>query len=218
MIMEEIELVVAPLDTQPRGDAFNLILKEKYGDRFLPVIIGLPEGRLIVIEQNHIALKRPFAHDVLIQLCEKTDATIQKVVIDGYKDGIFYVHIHLLRDGEPLLLDSRVSDAVVIALKVGAPIFALSSIITAAGYTKEGRIDSSLRRPHEDLDDEEDDFEYAENEDDSDRIHFSEGMDLSIYTVTELNDLLRHAIETENYEAAALIDAELNKRPDYAKE
>ena len=218
MIMEEIELVVAPLDTQPRGDAFNLILKEKYGDRFLPVIIGLPEGRLIVIEQNHIALKRPFAHDVLIQLCEKTDTTIQKVVIDGYKDGIFYVHIHLLRDGEPLLLDSRVSDAVVIALKVGAPVFVHAPILTAAGYTKEGRIDSSLHHPHEDLDDEEDDFEYAENEDDSDRIHFSEGMDLSIYTVTELNDLLRHAIETENYEAAALIDAELNKRPDYAKE
>ncbi|MBP5400116.1 MAG: bifunctional nuclease family protein [Bacteroidales bacterium] len=213
--MEEIELEVANLAPQTQGEAFNLILKEKNGDRFLPVIIGLPEGRLIVIEQNRIALKRPFAHDVLIQLCEKTDSVIEKVVIDDYKDGIFYVHIHILRNGELLLLDSRVSDAVVIALKVGTPIFALASIITAAGYTKDGRIANPTRHAY---DDDEIDFEPVEDEDDRKKLHFSEGMDLSIYTIDELNELLRQAIETENYEAAAMIDAELNKRPDYAKE
>lgn len=213
--MEEIELEVANLAPQTQGEAFNLILKEKNGDRFLPVIIGLPEGRLIVIEQNRIALKRPFAHDVLIQLCEKTDSVIEKVVIDDYKDGIFYVHIHILRNGELLLLDSRVSDAVVIALKVGTPIFALASIITAAGYTKDGRIANPTRHAYGD---DEIDFEPVEDEDDRKKLHFSEGMDLSIYTIDELNELLRQAIETENYEAAAMIDAELNKRPDYAKE
>ncbi len=216
--MEEIELEVANLAPQTQGEAFNLILKEKNGDRFLPVIIGLPEGRLIVIEQNRIALKRPFAHDLLIQLCEKTDSVIEKVVIDGYKDGIFYVHIHVLRNGELQLLDSRVSDAVVIALKVGAPIFAQSSIITAAGYTKEGRIANPTRHAYDDSEDDEMDFEPMDDEEDSKRLHFSEGMDLSIYTVEELNELLRQAVETENYEAAAMIDAELNKRPDYAKE
>ena len=214
--MEEIELEVANLAPQTQGEAFNLILKEKNGDRFLPVIIGLPEGRLIVIEQNRIALKRPFTHDLLIQLCEKTD--IEKVVIDGYKDGIFYVHIHVLRNGELQLLDSRVSDAVVIALKVGAPIFAQSSIITAAGYTKEGRIANPTRHAYDDSEDDEMDFEPMDDEEDSKRLHFSEGMDLSIYTVEELNELLRQAVETENYEAAAMIDAELNTRPDYAKE
>ena len=216
--MEEIELEVANLAPQTQGEAFNLILKEKYGERFLPVIIGIPEGRLIVIEQNHIALKRPFAHDLLVQLCEKTGSIIEKVVIDDYKDGIFYVHIHILRNGELLLLDSRVSDAVVFALKVGAPIFALSSIITAAGYTKEGRIGTPTRHTYDDSDDDEVDFDPVDDEDAAENIRLSEVTDFSLYTVAELNELLRRAIETENYEAAALIDAELNKRPDYAKE
>ena len=216
--MEEIELEVSNLAPQTQGEAFNLILKEKYGDRFLPVIIGLPEGRLIVIEQNHIALKRPFAHDLLVQLCEKTGIIIEKVVIDDYKDGIFYVHIHILRNGEVLMLDSRVSDAVVIALKVGAPIFARSSIITASGYTKEGRIASPTHRTYDDSDDDEVDFDPVDDEDVAENIHLSEVTDFSLYTVAELNELLRRAIETENYEVAALIDAELNKRPDYAKE
>ena len=216
--MEEIELEVANLAPQTQGEAFNLILKEKYGERFLPVIIGIPEGRLIVIEQNHIALKRPFAHDLLVQLCEKTGSIIEKVVIDDYKDGIFYVHIHILRNGELLLLDSRVSDAVVFALKVGAPIFALSSIITAAGYTKEGRIGTPTRHTFDDSDDDEVDFDPVDDEDAAENIRLSEVTDFSLYTVAELNELLRRAIETENYEAAALIDAELNKRPDYAKE
>lgn len=215
--MEEIELEVAALAPQTHGEAFNLILKEKDGERFLPVIIGLPEGRLIVIEQNHIAMKRPFAHDLLLQLCEKTDCLIEKVLIDDYRDGIFYVHIHLLRNGEVLKLDSRVSDAVVLALKSGAPICALSSIFAVAGYTKDGPI-GEPHRHYADPDDDEVMLEPAADEEDDENVRLSEVTDFSLYTVEELTELLRRAVETENYEAAALIDAELNKRPDYAKE
>ena len=215
--MEEIELEVAALAPQTHGEAFNLILKEKDGERFLPVIIGLPEGRLIVIEQNHIAMKRPFAHDLLPQLCEKTDCLIEKVLIDDYRDGIFYVHIHLLRNGEVLKLDSRVSDAVVLALKSGAPICALSSIFAVAGYTKDGPI-GEPHRHYADPDDDEVMLEPAADEEDDENVRLSEVTDFSLYTVEELTELLRRAVETENYEAAALIDAELNKRPDYAKE
>ena len=215
--MEEIELEVANLAPQTHGEAFNLILKEKNGERFLPVIIGLPEGRLIVIEQNRIAMKRPFAHDLLLQLCEKTDCTIEKVLIDDYRDGIFYVHIHLLRNGEVLKLDSRVSDAVVLALKAGATICTLSSIFAVAGYTKDGPI-GQPRSHYADPDDDEVMLEPAADEEDDDAALLSEVTDFSLYTVDELRELLRRAVDTENYEAAALIDAELNKRPDYAKE
>lgn len=214
--MEEIELEVANLAPQTQGEAFNLILKEKNGDRFLPVIIGLPEGRLIVIEQNHIAMKRPFAHDLLLQLCEKTDCFIEKVLIDDYRDGIFYVHIHLLQNGKVLKLDSRVSDAVVLALKAEAPICTLSSIFAIAGYTKEGPIG----QPHRHFSDPDGEMrlESVGDEEDDGMDRLSEVTDFSLYTVEELTELLRRAVETENYEAAALIDAELNKRPDYAKE
>lgn len=215
--MEEIELEVATLAPQTHGEAYNLILKEKNGERFLPVIIGLPEGRLIVIEQNRIAMKRPFAHDLLLQLCEKTDCTVEKVLIDGYRDGIFYVHIHLLRNGEVLKLDSRVSDAVVLALKAGAPICTLPSIFAVAGYTK----DDAVGQPYShyaDPDDDETMLEPAVDDEDDESVRLSQVTDFSLYTVEELTELLRRAVETENYEAAALIDAELNKRPDYAKE
>lgn len=215
--MEEIELELTDLSPQTHGEAYSLILKEKDGSRFLPVIIGLPEGRLIVIEQNHIAMKRPFAHDLLLQLCEKTDCTIEKVVIDGYRDGIYYVHIHLLRDGEVLKLDSRVSDAVVLALKAGAPIFTIPSIFVSAGFTKDGPIGQLSHRPYDDSDDDEVMLEPALDEEDDENALLSEVTDFSLYTVEELTELLRRAVDTENYEAAALIDAELNKRPDYAK-
>ena len=215
--MEEIELEVADLAPQTHGEAYSLILKEKNGDRFLPVIIGLPEGRLIVIEQNHIAMKRPFAHDLLLQLCEKTDCTIEKVLIDGYRDGIYYAHIHLLRNGEVMKLDGRVSDAVVLALKTGAPICTLPSIFVAAGFTKDGPIGQPLRH-YADPNEEEVFLDPAVNEDDDEVSRLSEVTDFSLYTVEELTELLRQAVKTENYEAAALIDAEMNKRPDYAKE
>ena len=217
MNMEEIELEVATLAPQTHGEAYNLILKEKNGERFLPVIIGLPEGRLIVIEQNRIAMKRPFAHDLLLQLCEKTDCTVEKVLIDGYHDGIYYVHIHLLRHGEPLLLDSRVSDAVIVAMKTGASIFTFPAVFVSAGYTKDGPI-GEPRSHYADADDDEVMLEPAVDEDDDESALLSEVTDFSLYTVEELTELLRRAVDTENYEAAALIDAELNKRPDYAKE
>lgn len=213
--MEEIELKVVNLEQQTHGEAFSLILKEKDGERFLPVIIGLPEGRLIVIELTRTVMKRPFAHDLLLQLCEKTDCTLEKVVIDDYEDGIFYVHIHLLRHGEVLKLDSRVSDAVVLALKTGAPIYTLPAVFVAAGYTKDGPIGQAPHRLHPD--DDELLLEPGEDEE-QEEIVLTEGMDFTLYSVEELTQLLHQAVETENYEVAALIDAELNKRPDYAKE
>lgn len=215
--MEEIELKLEKV--QSHGETFALILKEKNGARFLPVFIGQIEGRLIVFQQNRVALKRPIAHDLLLQLCEKTDCTVERILIDDYRDGIFYAHICLLRRGEALKIDSRVSDAVVISMKTGAPIFTLPAVLVAAGYTKDGPIGQAP--PHFPSDSEDEVMlDTADNDDDDDDESdlLSEVTDFSLYTVEELTELLRQAVETENYEVAALIDAELNKRPDYAKE
>ena len=219
--MEEIELKLEKV--QSHGETFALILKEKDGVRFLPVFIGQVEGRLIVFQQNRVALKRPIVHDLLLQLCEKTDCTVEKILIDDHRDGIFYAHICLLRRGEPLKLDSRVSDAVVISMKTGAPIFTLPSVLVAAGYTKDGPIGQAPPHIPSDSDDEvmldTADMEDDDNDDNGGEfLPLSEITDFSLYTVEELTELLRQAVETENYEVAALIDAELNKRPDYAKE
>lgn len=217
--MEEIELEVTNYLPQTQGESFNLILKEKNGERFLPVIIGLSEGKLIVMEINHIKMKRPFAHDIIIQLCNRTNCIIEKVVIDDYKDGIFYVHIHIRNGGNVILLDARVSDAVVIALKLNVPIYVLASILGEAGYTKSGRVESRPDTDYDDLEGDDDDDNNNElegfwNENDSpEEIEISDQTDFTQYSTSELQQLLQQALDTENYEVAALIDAEINKRP-----
>src|SRR5574344_944084 len=122
--MKEIELEFINLDApQPQNEVFKLTLKEKEGNRFITVIIGLNEAKTIIMEAHHIKLKRPCAHDLFIQLCKKTECTLQKMIISNFEDGIYEVQIELLKSDIPMTIDSRISDAAIIAIKENIPIF-----------------------------------------------------------------------------------------------
>ena len=214
--MKEVELEVADLHCpQIQGDAFNLVLKEKNGNRFVPILIGLNEAKSIILEVNQIKLKRPFAHDLVHQLCEKNDCSVQKVVINHFHEGIYYVHIYILRRGELILLDSRVSDAVVIALKSNAPIFMAEVVFNQTSYDHYDELTP--------------DFDFSElvaknnmsrsyNDASWGDVGMSAHKPLKECTLSELKALLAEAVDEENYEFAAEIDAELNRRPDYGKQ
>lgn len=214
--MKEVELEVADLHCPKiQGDAFNLVLKEKNGNRFVPILIGLNEAKSIILEVNHIKLKRPFAHDLVLQLCEKNDCFVQKVVINHFHDGIYYVHIYILRKGEVILLDSRVSDAVVIALKSDAPILMTEVVFNQTSYDNYDELSpdfdfselvSKNNMPHS--------FNDASWREDG----VKASKPLKDCTLSELKALLAEAVDEENYEFAAEIDAELNRRPDYGKQ
>lgn len=220
--MEDIELEVSNLNyPRAQGDAFNLILKAKNRDRFVPVLIGLNEAKSIIMEVNHIKMKRPFAHDVMLQLCQRLNCSIQKVLIDDFHEGIFYVHIFVHTGSDVVTLDARVSDAVVIALKSDTPIFMTEAVFNRASYeinrlTDQGIISDELAKMYEhfaESDDDEDDFD---DEEDVLEDHLSEldavTEDLRLLSSEILQKMLDDALAQENYELAAEIDAEINRR------
>lgn len=245
-IMEEIELEVSILDyPSKQGETFNLVLREKGGNRFVPVLIGLSEAKHIIMEVNHIKIKRPFAHDVLLQLAARMNCKVEKVLIDDYHEGIFYVHIYMIGDGGSFTLDARVSDAVVIALKSGAPIMMTLSVFNKASYDISQLADGSFAEKknesqniivineddyHEDEDD--DDDEYEDDEDDEDDGIDIRGMfikkssseknemqrDIRYWTMEDLQQSLEDAIADEDYERAAEIDEEIKRRNQYGRE
>ena len=217
--MEDIELEVSNLNyPRAQGDAFNLILKAKNMDRFVPVLIGLNEAKNIIMEVNHIKMKRPFAHDVMLQLCQRLDCHIQKVLIDDFHEGIFYVHIFVRTNNDVVTLDARVSDAVVLALKSDTPIFMTEAVFNRASYeisrlTDQGIISDELAKMYEQFYTADDD---EEEEVDSQNVPEEENLpkptDLQFVSDDELQKLLDEALAKENYELAAEIDAEINRR------
>ena len=208
--MEDIELEVANIHyPRAQNDAFNLVLKDKASERLLTVLIGLNEAKCIIMEVNHIKMKRPFVYDVLLQLCHRMNFHIQIVLIVDFREGIFYVHIFIHTGQDIVKLDSRLSDAVVLALKSDAPIFITPAVFNNVSFDMQQ------------MDEEEDaqEFLYAQDSSDNEQDEPSQQeLDLSSVSDEQLQELLDDALATEDYERAAEIDAELNKRNEHGRE
>lgn len=106
-------------------------LKEKDGDRILPIIIGANEANAIrakIISSQH---PRPLTHDLLINTIHLLGGKIEKVIVDKLADNIFYAKlvIRMEEDGKTYKIDARPSDAVALAVRVGAPIFVVEEIL-----------------------------------------------------------------------------------------
>lgn len=210
----EIELELANMDSPTlQGDAFTLILNEKNGNRFIPVIIGIAEAKYIIMEYNQIQVKRPLPYDLIMQLLEQNDAEIVKIRVRDVQDGIYFVSIYCRCDGKMWELDARLSDALVLSLKTQIPVVIPAEIFERVCYTETGKskqreLPAGLR-----------DFwnKGAENDDDAEVDFFEVGdgkvpLDLKKATTEQLQELLQEAVEKENFELAADIDAELNSR------
>jgi Uncharacterized conserved protein len=86
-----IELTVSDIrNAQPPSEAYALILKEKQGERQLPILIGMSEARAIVLEMNKMRPRRPTPHDLLLQLSEQCKVYAGYVVIRDFSEGVFY--------------------------------------------------------------------------------------------------------------------------------
>lgn len=187
--MEDVELEVANSNyPQRQNDMFNLILKEKNGSRFVPIMIGIEEAKSIILELNHIRIKRPFAHDLFVELCRETGSEVCGVRIADCRDGIFYVNIDVRTPAGAVLLDSRVSDAVVIALKCGVPIRMEHGVFARTCYTMSESNENGAASP--------------------------DPAEISLHNLPlgKLEKMLDEAVRSENYERAAEIDEEIKKR------
>lgn len=127
-----VEVEVARLGIDRATNAYVVILREKGGDRLLPIWIGQPEAESIVIEMHQMHRERPLTHDLCKSLIVQLGATLRRVQITRVVARTYHAEMHLAsRDGS-VVIDARPSDSIAIAIRFGAPLFANDSLLSAA--------------------------------------------------------------------------------------
>ena len=106
-----------------------VLLKTVEGNKFLPIWIGHPEAAAILMKLQGASTPRPMTHDLLSEMLESVDAKCEKVSVTELRDNTFYASITISMNGSELEIDSRPSDALALAVRCSAPIFAADDVI-----------------------------------------------------------------------------------------
>ena len=177
-----------------QSGAYALLLGEKNDRRRLPVIIGEAEAQSIAIAMENVEKKRPLTHDLFKSFATAYGINITEVVINRFKEGLFFSELHCEKDGEVSVIDARTSDAVAIAVRFKCPIYTTSQVMEEAGLIMD---DIEFDNDKENEEDMLDDFGYERME---------------RYDMQDLQQLLQDAIDNEDYMAASILRDEINKR------
>lgn len=196
--VEKIKLEILDLSpSQLQAGSFTLILSEVNGDRRLPIIIGMFEAQAIAIEMENIQPTRPLTHDLFKSFSKSFDFSIEEIQISDISEGVFYSKI-ICTDGiRQKNIDARPSDAVAIALRFNAAIYTNENVLKEAGISAS------------DLGEKE---ETEVEEEETIVVPVKSGQDILSLHVDDLKNLLEEAIKNEDYEKAAKIRDEIEKR------
>lgn len=193
--MKRVKLKVLGISySQTQSGAYALILVEENGERRVPIIIGGFEAQAIVIKLENLEPPRPLTHDLFRSFASEFSITIIEVMIYKLEEGVFYSRL-LCNNGEKeLSIDSRTSDAVALALRFGCPIYITEEILEKAGITiTPAEAETSAEADADNL------FEAGNSKYDN-------------YSDEELYKMIDEAVKTEDYERAASIRDEIDKR------
>jgi hypothetical protein len=119
----ETEAELSRIIINEMSDQQVIILKERYGDRSFPIVIGIVEIFAIDRRLKGIKPPRPMTHDLLASVIENLGAKIEKIVINDLRNHTFYAKIHVSLDGRTIEIDSRPSDAIALCAASNAPIY-----------------------------------------------------------------------------------------------
>ena len=109
-----------------------MILKDKQGERVLPIWVGVFEANAIALQIENIATPRPMTHDLLKNVIADLEGRVDRIVVSDLKDNTFYAVIHLTVRGERVAIDARPSDAIALALRTRSPILVEEAVIDNA--------------------------------------------------------------------------------------
>ena len=123
-----------------------VILKQLEGDISLPILIGPAEVTAIAVILEGIDMPRPLTADLLYSVIDSMGANVNYIVINDIRDQIFYADVVLNADWQQLIIDARPSDAIAVALRAGAPIYATEAVLNKAGILPEPVIDGHTVR------------------------------------------------------------------------
>lgn len=161
----EREMKIRGLMIDPAANTPIVILKDVNGETLLPIWVGPFEANAIAYEIEKVSPPRPMTHDLLRNLIVQIGGTVRRIVVTELKNNTFYAVIELDVAGQMVVLDARPSDAIALALRADAPIFVNESVLQSSSTVpaeKTGTDDI------EEASDEEIDFEWPEEIDESD--------------------------------------------------
>ncbi len=207
--MKKIKLDIVGLSySQTQSGAYALVLGEIGGNRRLPIIIGGFEAQAIAVEIEKMQPSRPLTHDLFKTFADSFQINIQEILIYNLIDGIFFAKLICSNGDKSIELDSRTSDAVALAVRFGSPIYTYDFIMDAAGIVIESN-DFAFLENIENLPPKENTLQKEEGSAEQDKGHASPYANLN---EEQLEATLNKAIEAEQYETAAKIRDEIERR------
>jgi uncharacterized protein len=132
------EMVIYGVSFDLVGKQPIVLLKTADGNKFLPIWIGHPEAAAILMKLQGAATPRPMTHDLVADILEQLDAEVTRITVTELRDNTFYASITVHQNGSEIEIDSRPSDAIAIAVRSDAPIFAAERVIEESAIEFEG--------------------------------------------------------------------------------
>ena len=120
-------LVVDPISKMP-----IVVLEDPHNEQILPIWIGVFEANAIALTIENVPTPRPMTHDLLKSFLDKLNIAIEKIVVNDVRNNTFYALIHCRCDAKPIIIDSRPSDAIALALRMSSPIFVEDEVVRKA--------------------------------------------------------------------------------------
>ncbi|MBK9108120.1 MAG: bifunctional nuclease family protein [Saprospiraceae bacterium] len=183
--------IIALSHSVTQSQNYAIVLGELEGNRRLPIVIGGYEAQAIAVVLERMTPNRPLTHDLFKNALSSFGIEIKEIIISNLVDGIFYSELICEKDGEILKIDSRTSDALALAVRFECPIFTYEFIMDAAGVVLDETEEETVKKP----------------------VKKEEPMkSFNSYSTQDLESLLKKVLEEENYEKAAHIRDELNRR------
>ena len=194
--MNKVNLEIVGLTySESSTGAYVLILGDKNSQRRLPIVIGSAEAESIAVGIDHQRKGRPLTHDLFLRFAKEFGIEIMEVVINRFRDGVYYAMLVCKQGDDLTMIDARPSDAIAIAVRAGCEIYAYETVMDEAGI-----IMDDMEKP---------------SVDDNDDEPINIGVDksnLDLLTIEKLEELLQEAIDNEDYQKAAEIRDEINRR------
>jgi uncharacterized protein len=129
-----------------------VLLKERSGERFLPIWIGAVEATSIAFALQGVVTARPMTHDLMRDLLQNLHVSVDRIVVTELKEGTFYAEIQMTQDGQSIAVSSRPSDAIALAVRTTVPIYAAPDVLAEAGIEIEDEEEDEVERFKEFLD------------------------------------------------------------------
>ncbi len=204
--MEKIRLeIVALSHSVAQSHNYAVVLGEQFGARRLPIVIGAFEAQAIAVAMERMAPNRPLTHDLFKNSLEKFEIDLKEIVINNLVEGVFYSLLICERHGETIEIDSRTSDAIAMAVRFQCPIYTSEDILEKAGVEiEDGESDQeSEKKPSK---------KRSRQKPASAKTTTARPDKLSSYSIKDLKSMLDEMLTNENYEKAAEIRDELERR------